>query len=317
MRHSCLWIIMLSCISILSASCTKDLKESKTAELHSDLKYDHTGNSVRLTYGESIFGGFFYEYNDNGLVDRIHSGPGFTYFAHEYDAAGKLVRAQLYPNTVFNLYIDFFYTGKEVTYEVWYLNGNLIGEHWYHYNAKGQMYFADNGPSSQYYYTYTTDGNIDQFTIVEEGKKAFTMRFTYGKQIKNPLSAVPGFSYNYNASHGFYVRNKWHPTSEIFVFYDEEGNEITFQEVDPESSIIVAGPSNYATSSDYFDILNNFTVHYEFRYGNCGSCADKRPVSNNPAGIDLSSLLSVRSDKTVKQRANEIRMQLKAKGLIK
>jgi hypothetical protein len=318
MRHTFLLIIVLSFVIVFQTGCTKGLKEGKSAEVQSNSKYDHTGNAVRLTYGENLFGGRFYEYNEDGLIDNINSGPGFTYFGHEYDANGKLIKAQLYPNNVFNLYIDFFYSGNDVTRQVWYLDGEMLSEYFYHYNAKGQMYYAESSPSLfQYHYEYTPDGNISQFTTIEEGRTAFSVRFTYGKQIKNPFSAVPGFPFDYNSSFGFYVRNKWHPTSEVLVFYDEAGKPITFQEFIPQNSVILPGPSNYAASSDYFDILSGFTTHREFIYGNCGSCKDKKPAAKDPSKIDFSTLFEFNSPETIIQRVDKIKKQLKAKGLIK
>lgn len=308
-------------IILLVAGCKKELKETnpETDLQTAEAKRNHK-NECQLVSDASEFGTDTYKYNHRGLVDEWNISAYDGYYKMEYNARGRLIKSRFYSGGVLVNTIKFFYRDDRVVKEIWY-NGDTeekTDEVFYQYNRKGKMLKMQSFMVDYYtLYDYTSDGNVSGWNFYFGGSLLYTAQNTFFHHRKNPYLAIPGLDYGFAYLNGAIFQNKWYPTSEKLITYDEEGNPQVVYDQDPRRTIVQANRRNYVTASDHFDVITQEYFHFRFGYENCGrDDGDKvQPVQKlSPIGnskINPMKFLKKGSAKSIKEQVNELRKQMK------
>lgn len=285
---------------------------------------DRDKRECRLTSFAYPGGGETYHYNRRELCDEWNI-PGYAVFKQEYDNGGNLIRSRAYDGANLIYTIHFFYTGKKVTKEIWYVgNTNEIYDivH-YIFNHRGLNVRME---SSVYdYYTVNTfdaQGNLKTYDFYIDGNHVYSSRLTYNYHpfFKNPSRAIPGIEHAFPFLNAAIFATPECISSEKLIAFDENGDPVVLYDYDPRKTSYRRASQNYPSSGRFFDRVTNDWTSQTFEYENCGRGHDDinapiaQPSSKSATGrINPMMLLKRHPSKSIKEQVREIRMQLKNK----
>ncbi len=305
---------------LLFSGCQKELQKDGTAKPETELKTAEAKgnhrNECRLVSDASEFGTDTYKYNNRGLVEEWNISAYDGYFIMEYNSKGRLIKSRFYSGGALVNTIIFLYRDDRVVKEIWYNmdTEEKADEVLYQYNRKGKMLKMQSFMLDYYtLYDYTSDGNVSEWNFYFGGSLLYTAQNTFFHHHKNPYLAIPGLDYGFAYTNGAIFQNKWYPTSEKFIYYDENGNPQVLYDQDPYETIVEANRRNYVTASDYFDVVSQEYFHFRFGYENCAQDdRDKAqpaqkfsPVGNSK--INPMKFLKRGSAKSIKGQLKEMR----------
>src|SRR5262249_48173296 len=122
-------------------------------------------------------------------------------------------------------------------------------------------------------YHYTPDGSsVDGWKYYISGILNYEQVYTYlPPHHRMPMAARPGLLYDFISPNGWWSAGRWWSTSEKDISYDENGeNPIVLLDQDPGQTTTTADGHNYVAISNFFDLVTQTWVHFNFGYENCG-----------------------------------------------
>ena len=306
--------------------CQKEIQEQQTSTdpENESLSRDGNGedkNKCRLTNFTYPYGEYSYHYNRQGLADEWDI-TDYGLFKQEYNSKGRLTKSRLYVEGSLINTILFLYDNNRVVKEIWY-NGNTseIGDEiFYTYDRKGNMVRQESFMNDYYTIaTFTSQGNTATWKFFYGGEPYYEGYLTYNRPFKNPYLAVHGIEHGFPFINPSYNANKWCPSSEKLIIFDENGNPVVLFDYDPSQTIWQRGNQNYPLSATYYNLVNETWGSYVFEYENCGRRGGNDDYNTQAAHSSSSTasrktnrmmLLKHHSSKTIKEQMREIRKQL-------
>jgi hypothetical protein len=306
--------------------CQKEIQEQPITnpETESLARGDNGGdkNECRMINLGYDGGGYNYHYNRQGLADKWDI-TDYGLFKQEYNSKGRLTKSRLYVEGSLINTIQFFYDKDKPVKEIWY-EGNtsvVYDEVFYTYNRKGQMVRMESFMGD--YYTisaYTPEGNVLSWEFFLGGLPYMSGYYKFIQHYKNPYLSVNGIEHGFPFFNSSVISNKWWPSSEKIVVYDENGDPVVLYDFDPLQTIWQRGHQGYPRSATYFDLISGtWFPPYTFEYENCGGRNDDndsqiaQPSSTASGKINPMMLLKHHPSKSIKEQMREIRNQLKNK----
>ncbi len=260
---------------LLMTGCQKEtiMPNEEPADL-SSARQDNR-NECRLTsVAYSNGGGSAYHYNQRGLCNEW-TILGLGTLKQEYDNKGRLKISRIYDDAGLFATIHFFYTGNNVTKEIWYYGNtnDVYDEVHYIFNNRGQNVRMESAIYD--YHTinqFDAQGNVKQWDFYSDGIHVYfsTAEYNYRPFFKNPNRAIPGIDYGFPYLNAATFGNKECISTEKVVTFDEDGNPIVLYDYDPRKTSYQRAAQNYPSLGRFFDRVTNAWTSQAFQYENCG-----------------------------------------------
>ncbi len=331
MKKNYLKLITSFVVSLLVITgCQKQINEpqsSPATDLQKDesqARGDHEEhrNECRLT--ESVVDGEIetFHYNHKGLCDEWNISS-WALLKLEYNASGLLTKSRVYVGNELIYTIRFFHTGEKVNKEIWYDGNseNVADVVFYTFNRRGQNTRMESFVGDYYTLnTFDAAGNVTAWDFYSGGTRAYSSRATFVHRFKNPRRAISGIDYGFPFLNAAIFANPFCIASEKLIAYDENGSPVVLYDYDPRRTSYRPASQDYPASGTFFDRVTNDWTSQAFDYENCGgrghdnhNNSQKVAPSTVPGvnNMNLMMLLKPNSAKSMKERVNDFRQQLK------
>ncbi|MEW5915732.1 MAG: hypothetical protein AB1762_04980 [Gemmatimonadota bacterium] len=210
-----------------------------------------------------------YRYDGRGFLSAWADGVGTL--VPQYDATGRLVRAQYVIGAIPIASIVYVYDGGKIARENWFAGGSdrledVLVNTW---NSKGQLVRRESRPFGVFAaFTYDAAGNAYQVDVMgTDGFLFLSNTYVFTAPAKSPDLTLRGLPYGPQFLN--YVFNPSRQTAAKAVVTDAEGNRVTIFDQDPARSVLVAGQQQYPLYQNFFDKISGTFFAQLWTYQNC------------------------------------------------
>ncbi len=222
-------------------------------------------------------------YNSHELADKW-----ITHFSDnteevydiEYDASKRIKKATYSYAGEFLNTIRFFYTGRNITKEIWY---DPAGEEFMtiydSYNFLGQITKRENTLGVKVLFSNNLIGNTPRIKTYIDDELSVAYEYTYYQPNPNPFKAIPGIPFGFPYMELTF--SSWWETSEKATEYIDAVPTVLYAD-DPSQTVLSFGYRHTLTSIFDYDYINEESRTTGFEYENCGSVHNV-PTDSRPA----------------------------------
>ncbi len=244
-------------------------------------------NSCRLTEYDYYDGlGEFHNTENftykNGSLDNVFTNYGYR-FNMVYNAQNKLIGSTAYDGQTLVYVISFMYKNNKVVQEIWRdaTTQEIYDQVFLTYDQKGNLVRSESFILDYYTVnTYTTNGNLKSWQVVDHGLNFAKAEYTYEDNYKNPYSSIKDVDHAFwytNSAFGIRTGQRWY-SSEKVTLYDESNQPYVYYEQDPYRTTWQTGQQNYPLQAEYVDLNTASIIRNSFNY-DCNNGASS-PVEN-------------------------------------
>ncbi|MEO8771260.1 MAG: hypothetical protein ABI402_14290 [Ferruginibacter sp.] len=233
-------------------------------------------NSCRLTriwYSPDAYVGL--HYNNRGLADQWvthYSDNTEEVYNIQYDFLGRMKKAvYTYEGELQNT-IRFFYTGRNLTKEIWYdANDEVYMTVNDSYNWLGQVTKRENTLGVKVLFFNDLNGNTPVIKTYIDNELSVLYNYTYNQPNKNPFKAIPGVPLGFPYMELTF--SSWWETSEKATEYADGIATVLYAD-DPAQTVLNFGNHHTLSALFTYDYINEESNSFLFDYENCGGPQD-------------------------------------------
>ena len=264
--------VTLLLASALLTGCKKEIETLAPSSESTAGNLVHADCNCRLTklwFSDVAYVGL--HYNNRGLADQWvthYDDENIETYNIQYNG-GRMKKAIYDFNGELQYTIHFYYTGNNITKEVWKdPTGNVYMTIYDSYNWLGQIVKRENTLGVKVLFFNNIFGNTPEVKTYINGELSVAYEYSYNQPNRNPYRAIPGVPFGFPYMELTF--STWWETSQKATEYTDGIPTVLYAD-DPSQTVMGFGECHSLTSVLNYDYINDYSYNTYFEYENCGN----------------------------------------------